>query len=347
MTEDSKKEIENIDDASDDVEITKCTFVEGDPDFIVREGQWFKIECKRMFDSSLLSIHNRDFDSLIGFSTDKEKYTEVRLRMGYFKTQLERILHNAIRQMRLNESAQISFEVDPDLLDESLTNLKKNHDKSEKIYIDLKFDINLIDIENEASGYIEIYNLNEKQLYEIAMEHKTEANDLFKKNIIRTAFQRYHKSISNAIIANQVIKSKEEEGIEINDQELKNNLLKLKSQLHLNMAACQLKTSNYEMVIKNCNKCLELDNLNEKALFRRATALIAINEFDKAINDLKLGLTIDPSAENTDIKQKLALAEKLRKEYETKMASRLKKCSTKFHCKDLWFHTNLNCIYTF
>ena len=100
-------------------EFTKCVLSEGDnTEQVVTEGQWFTIKCKRLFDSACFKtlFEYPNVDLIIGFKTEKDSFTNVRLRLGYFNSQISFILHKAICQMRLNELARISFELDLSLI---------------------------------------------------------------------------------------------------------------------------------------------------------------------------------------------------------------------------------------
>ncbi|KAJ7999858.1 hypothetical protein DPEC_G00198760 [Dallia pectoralis] len=63
----------------------------------------------------------------------------------------------------------------------------------------------------------------------------------------------------------------------------------------LNMAMCYLKLKEYALVVENCNKVIELDERNEKALYRRGEARLFRNEFSLAMSDFKLVLQVNPS----------------------------------------------------
>ncbi|XP_020342285.1 peptidyl-prolyl cis-trans isomerase FKBP5 [Oncorhynchus kisutch] len=63
----------------------------------------------------------------------------------------------------------------------------------------------------------------------------------------------------------------------------------------LNLAMCYLKLREYALVVENCNKVIELDEKNEKALYRRGKARLFRNEFSLAMSDFKLVLQVNPS----------------------------------------------------
>lgn len=62
-----------------------------------------------------------------------------------------------------------------------------------------------------------------------------------------------------------------------------------------NLAACQLKRNLYQSVVKNCTDALQLDPFFVKALYRRASAYFAMNDFHNALDDISSGLKSDSS----------------------------------------------------
>ncbi|XP_010787245.1 peptidyl-prolyl cis-trans isomerase FKBP5 [Notothenia coriiceps] len=64
---------------------------------------------------------------------------------------------------------------------------------------------------------------------------------------------------------------------------------------NLNLALCFLRTKEYTQVVENCNKVVELDEHNEKALYRRGEARLLRNEFSLAMEDFKHVLQVNPS----------------------------------------------------
>lgn len=75
---------------------------------------------------------------------------------------------------------------------------------------------------------------------------------------------------------------------------------KIKLQSYLNIAACSIKTKDFESAVHACNEALKIDPLNKKALFRRARATAlpinsGVEEFKKALTDLKSLNQLDPN----------------------------------------------------
>lgn len=83
----------------------------------------------------------------------------------------------------------------------------------------------------------------------------------------------------------------------------------------LNLAMCFLKTKEYLQALENCNKALEQDKNNEKALFRRGEAYLGMNEYDSAKEDFHKVLNLYPS--NKAAKAQLAVCQqKIRQHHE-------------------------------
>ncbi|XP_068170540.1 peptidyl-prolyl cis-trans isomerase FKBP5 isoform X1 [Antennarius striatus] len=64
---------------------------------------------------------------------------------------------------------------------------------------------------------------------------------------------------------------------------------------HLNLALCYLRLKEFSQVVENCNKVIELDDSNEKALYRRGEARLLRNEFSLAMADFQHVLHVHPS----------------------------------------------------
>ncbi|XP_007935248.1 peptidyl-prolyl cis-trans isomerase FKBP4 [Orycteropus afer afer] len=76
---------------------------------------------------------------------------------------------------------------------------------------------------------------------------------------------------------------------------------------HLNLAMCHLKLQAFSAAVESCNKALELDSNNEKGLFRRGEAHLAVNDFELARADFQKVLQLYPS--NKAAKAQLAICQ--------------------------------------
>ncbi|RNA41624.1 70 kDa peptidyl-prolyl isomerase [Brachionus plicatilis] len=322
----SKKMSHKSYDINEPVDFTLNIIEKGDSNIIVEESEYFTLEITRLFDDSVLKALGYDLDNLIGFILNKSEYaTTVRQRLGFFNSLLNEIIHRAVYKMKLNELSELSFEINPDIFDESFA-FKNKHHSQNVVFLDLKFKLRVIDVEKLKPYECVIYKNDENHLFNFCQEHKNDANELFKKSHIYSAFKRYHKSISYLIIADQLINDKisqkdsnemsescEDEMIQkLND--LKKQIKEQKAILYSNLAMCQLKSCNYEMAIVNCSMCLEIDRNNVKALYRRAQARTGRNDYDDALQDYMAALKLDSN--NQEIKNKIA---QLSKVYELKI----------------------------
>ncbi|XP_041853269.1 peptidyl-prolyl cis-trans isomerase FKBP4 isoform X2 [Melanotaenia boesemani] len=85
---------------------------------------------------------------------------------------------------------------------------------------------------------------------------------------------------------------------------------------HLNLAMCYLKMQEPSLALENCDKALEMDATNEKALFRRGEALFGMKEFDRARDDFQRVLQLYPA--NKAAKSQVVLCQKRIKEQHEK-----------------------------
>ncbi|RNC60228.1 stress-inducible protein STI1-like [Trypanosoma cruzi] len=63
---------------------------------------------------------------------------------------------------------------------------------------------------------------------------------------------------------------------------------------YANRAACHQQTRNYNLVIRDCDKALEIDSTHVKALMRRAIAYEGLEEWTKALNDYNQANSLFP-----------------------------------------------------
>ncbi|KAI3371366.1 hypothetical protein L3Q82_023968 [Scortum barcoo] len=85
---------------------------------------------------------------------------------------------------------------------------------------------------------------------------------------------------------------------------------------YLNLAMCFLKLQEPNQALENCDKALEIDGSNEKALFRRGEALFGMKEFDRARDDFQQVVQLYPA--NKAAKSQVVLCQKRIKEQHEK-----------------------------
>lgn len=138
----------------------------------------------------------------------------------------------------------------------------------------------------------------------MAAKNRQEGNEMFKAANLAEALIRYQKAQSH-------LSKLTDEELSPEQKTEKNTIL---VSCHLNSAQCYLKGAQetesadkekalqiYKKAKASCNAALEIDDVNVKALFRRATALEKLGDFDSAMTDLTLGLKVDP--ENAELKK--------------------------------------------
>lgn len=100
--------------------------------------------------------------------------------------------------------------------------------------------------------------------------------------------------------------------------EAKAQAAELKKALNLNLAAARLRTKDWRGAVAAADKVLEKDGLNAKALYRRAQARLALQDFVEAERDARVALAEDPSA--ADLRTLLARVKKEAAAYDRKQA---------------------------
>ncbi|KAH0839637.1 40S ribosomal protein S7 [Lanmaoa asiatica] len=106
---------------------------------------------------------------------------------------------------------------------------------------------------------------------EIAQNFKEQGNDYFKGKRYREAIGFYTQAL-----------------------DAKPTDYTLQEALYCNRAACNLELKNYGLVLKDCSKALGTDAKSSKALYRSATALLALDRLEEALDCCDRCLTFDP-----------------------------------------------------
>lgn len=121
---------------------------------------------------------------------------------------------------------------------------------------------------------------------------KVKGNELFKVGRLPLALKCYERGVSFFDSSTSELSA-----------ELKKEVNQLLVQCHLNIAACQEKLKDYKKVIEHCNKALNIEPSNPKALYRRGSAYLELDDYYKAKTDLKYAL--EKNRNDVHIRRKL------------------------------------------
>ncbi|KAH6921542.1 hypothetical protein HPB50_002181 [Hyalomma asiaticum] len=119
-----------------------------------------------------------------------------------------------------------------------------------------------------------------------ACEHRDKGSQLFSAKNYRWAFRHFSWSYKYVISL--------EHDSALLDESSQQQVQDLKLKCLLNLAACQLQNYSYDHAVENCTQALEIDSNNVKGLYRRGTALIHLQEYERAKCDLEQAKSLDP-----------------------------------------------------
>lgn len=165
---------------------------------------------------------------------------------------------------------------------------------------DLELHVRLVDFDEVK----QTWDMSVDERLSTAIEVKQAGNAFFKEG----RWQRACKKYSRALKALDVHKDEEKAKVKTD-----------KVAIHNNLATCYAKQRNWSEAISQCNKALELDKANAKALFRRASSLMETGELARARLEFKAVLEADESAQTKkDVHAALTLLKKLQDEQDKK-----------------------------
>lgn len=160
----------------------------------------------------------------------------------------------------------------------------------------LQYKINLAAFEKAK----ESWEMNTTEKIEQSGIVKEKGTQYFKDGKYKQASVQYKRIVSWL---------EHESGLSAEDEK-KTKVLQLAA--HLNLAMCFLKMQEPNQALENCDKALEMDAANEKALFRRGEALFSMKEFHRARDDFQRVTQLYPS--NKAAKSQVMLCQKRIKE---------------------------------
>eukprot|EP01023_Acetabularia_acetabulum_P021319 TRINITY_DN2116_c1_g1_i6.p1 TRINITY_DN2116_c1_g1~~TRINITY_DN2116_c1_g1_i6.p1 ORF type:complete len:607 (-),score=149.62 TRINITY_DN2116_c1_g1_i6:671-2416(-) len=168
----------------------------------------------------------------------------------------------------------------------------------------LIFEVTLFNFENAK----EQWEMENPEKVIKSGELKEKGNAFFKEQNWKKAAKCYEKAIKLIDYDNQFTTEEQQRAKE------------LRKSTHLNLAACCLRLSDWKEAVKNCDKVLEKESENIKALYRRAQGYLGSKDFVEADLDIKHALNADPN--NQDLKnlqKRLKQQEKIQNKKDAKM----------------------------
>ncbi|NXC70802.1 FKBP4 isomerase, partial [Anhinga anhinga] len=164
---------------------------------------------------------------------------------------------------------------------------------------DLQYEVKLKSFEKAK----ESWEMNTDEKLEQSCIVKERGTHYFKEGKYKQAALQYKKIVS--WLEHEAGLSEEE------DTKTKSLMLAA----HLNLAMCHLKLKEYSQALENCDKALKLDSNNEKGLFRRGEAHLAVNDFELARGDFQKVIQLYPSNKAAKV-QLVTCQQKIREQHE-------------------------------
>ncbi|XP_071949108.1 peptidyl-prolyl cis-trans isomerase FKBP4-like [Antedon mediterranea] len=225
-------------------------------------------------------VANSVTDEVIGYKLNED----VAMCIGNGDAELSEVFEACVESMTENETSELLIPLDiiknkwPDFKNESITETS-NYDGSNAVFqVQLK----------KFSPRKQIWELEPHEKIKRATELKEIGSDNFKRGKFSVAEKFYTKCLKVLITMGV------EKTITEYDEDQISAYNSVRCAALLNLAACQLKCNRFEFVIEHCTKALAVDPKNVKGLYRRGQAYTAINEFEKAKEDLNHALELEP-----------------------------------------------------
>ncbi|RVE49772.1 hypothetical protein evm_005502 [Chilo suppressalis] len=149
-----------------------------------------------------------------------------------------------------------------------------------------------------------------QRLYESALHHKERGVELVKQKRLADAFRRFNKALKFLIAIEPV-------DPDVIEEETIKEMIALKVKLYNNLAHIQLQYNEYEPALQLCNRAIQYDPENTKALYRRCTSYTGLQLYEEAWADIQHALKLDPSDKASQQKAKSLrpIIEKINKNY--------------------------------
>lgn len=176
-----------------------------------------------------------------------------------------------------------------------------------------------VDYEVELVTFEKVKNaweLDDAEKLEQAILLKEQGNKYLKESKLLLALKKYNRA--KGFLTGFVKETDESKQLQI--------------AVHSNLSLLYQKQNNNDEVLANCNKVLELDPKNIKALYRRGQVRLTTQDFDSAIDDFNHVLEIEPT--NKAAQNQIIIAKHQIAQYQKKEKQLYSNMFTKFATRD-------------
>ena len=149
---------------------------------------------------------------------------------------------------------------------------------------------------------------NFNQVLEIISKIKNSGNHFFKSSDFKSAARKYKKAQKFISHLRDCMGSSND------DEEMK--IREIEVPICLNIAAVLLKQNDFEAALKECEKVIEIQPENKKALFRRGQARFGLKDYDEALKDLQKVKALEPN--DTGVANEIIKVKKAKQSYAEK-----------------------------
>lgn len=183
--------------------------------------------------------------------------------------------------------------------------------------------VSYLDYEVEMKNFEKVkdsWEMDSKEKLEQSEIAKSKGTSLFKAANYKKAVQNYNKVLTFL---------EHETSLEAEDQKHRDALVLA---AHLNLAMSYLKMDDCFQAVEQCNKALELDTKNVKAIFRRGQARVQTSEYEEAKVDFEEVLALEP--DNKAAKNQVTICNQRIKQFNDKQKKLYAGMFTKFAEQD-------------
>ncbi|KAI8470001.1 MAG: hypothetical protein J3K34DRAFT_421882 [Monoraphidium minutum] len=150
----------------------------------------------------------------------------------------------------------------------------------------LTYDVTLVELDNPKDKW----EMSGEEKAEAAAAAKDKGNAAYKAGKLERAARLYGRA-KELVGDDEAGLDREKDGPEVRAQ-----LKDIRKSVLLNLAAVELKRGSFREAQRHTSKVLETDPSNVKALYRRAQALVGLQELLEAERDVKVALDMEPAS---------------------------------------------------